>query len=213
MSLMRWYAVLFWIWVALSVGIFLYRRVTGAGRTEEPDRDEAPSPLARQWAPPPRDADVPSGTDRGAASEVGTDIPEPTAPTPTAPMVDPPPTPGAPAAGRSLIDLLEGISLPHDLVPLTQAAASSGPITSLVASTTSATPEEVGTALADELERLGYTVAPTGDQTALAQGPRGAVEIEIHPDAARAYDGGAPRFPTAAPGSVVVELTVSAQRL
>lgn len=198
---MRWYAVLFWIWVAVSLGIFLYRRVTGVGRSDDAATEDPVSPLDREWAPPPPDPEGLGDDGPTVGAPIVADVSTPSSP------------PQSPATGtRSLVDLLEGIRLPHDLVPLTQSAPSSGPITSLVAGTTTATAEEVGTALADELERLGYSVTTTGDQTALAEGPRGAVEIEIHPDAAHAYDGGNPRFPTASSGSVVVEMRVGQTR-
>ena len=212
---MRWYAVLFWIWVAASLSIFLWRRLNRSGRGDEPTTPVEPSsPLTKQWAPPPRDPDAPpvptstASVPAGTASESASARPTPDediAPTAAA-------APQRPAVGGTpptLVELLEGITLPHGLVPLTQAMPSAGPITTLVAATDTASAEQVGTALADELERLGYEVATTGTQTAVADGPRGTIDIEVHPHAGSVTDGGSLRFPTAAPGSVVVELRVS----
>lgn len=178
---MEWYAILFWIWFAVSVVILVLRRlkVIGAGRdpAEEP---EAVAPLDRTWAPPPPDPDAPlAPVTAGSGPVIG--------------------------ARPTLAELLAGITLPHELVPLTQSLGTD-PATELVVSTRSASAEVVGTGLADELERLGYAVAPTGERTAIAEGARGRVELEVHADGATVFDGGARRFPTADAGSVVVVL-------
>jgi hypothetical protein len=206
---MRWYAVLFWIWVAASLAIFVWRRLNRQGsRDDTPTSDES-SPLDKQWAPPPPDPDAPLAPSDATATTDGSSAGDEAASAARSAPVQRPTVGSDPPA---LTDLLEGIALPHGLVPLTQAMPTSGRITSLVAATDTASAEEVGTALADELERLGYVVATTGIQTAVAEGPRGAIDIEVHPHAGSATDGGALRFPTAAPGSVVVELRVAGSR-
>ena len=192
---MRWYAVLFWLWVVISLGIFLWRRLNGTRHDDE--APEAPSSaLTKEWAPPPLDPEAPP-PDGVAGSE---EVPS------SAALPRPEPTPAPRSAPASIVALLEGIALPHGLVPLTQ-SSTSGPGSTLVAATDTARPEDVGAALADELERLGYAITTTGDQTALAEGPRGSIEIEIHPSSSSAVDGGSLRFPTAPPGSVVVEMS------
>lgn len=211
---MRWYAVLFWIWVVASLAIFVWRRLNRP-RDDTPALDPEPteSPLTKQWAPPPPDPDAPVADVVATPGDPSPD-PGPAAPPPGGGS----PTARAPSAGASstgapsLAELLQGISLPHDLVPLTQALPASGPVTSLVAATSTASPEQVGAALADEIERLGYVVSTTGAQTAMAEGPRGAIEIEVHPNASTATDGGQLKFPTAPAGSVVVELRVAGTR-
>lgn len=178
---MEWYAVLFWIWLVVSVVILVLRRmgVVGGDRTtsSEPERAD---PLARTWAPPPPDPD--------------------------APVVAASPAPAPAVAAPTLADLLAGITLPHELVPLTQSAATADPANHLVVSTTRASAEAVTAGLAEELEGLGYTVSTTGPRTILAEGPRGQVAAEIHADGATVMEGGARRFPTAESGAVVVEL-------
>jgi hypothetical protein len=191
---MRWYAILFWLWVLISLAILVLRRLNGSRRDDE--APEAPSSaLTKEWAPPPADPSVPTpeAGPTAAPDPVSNDVPRPV------------PASAPRSAPMSIVGLLEGISLPHGLVPLTQSSAS-GLGSTLVACTDTASPEDVGTALADELERLGYSITTTGDQTALADGPRGTIEIEIHPSSSTAVDGGTLRFPTAPPGSVVVEM-------
>lgn len=204
---MRWYAVLFWIWVVASLGVFLWRRVNASDADEQAE-DQPPSALTKQWAPPPPDPDAPpERADEDVAAPADSSPARPTVPGTIAAA-----GPASSGAPPSLADLLQGIALPCDLVPLTQSVTTTGPMTELVAGTTSARADEVGTALADEIERLGYTVSTINDRLALAEGPRGAVEIEIHPDAGSATDGGALKFPTAESGTVVVELRVAKGR-
>lgn len=117
-------------------------------------------------------------------------------------------SPGSAAVDRAhtLPELLAGITLPYGLVPLTQSSGSHDLATHIVVATSSAPADEVTQGLTDELERLGYTVSRTGQYLRLAEGSRGEVGFEVHPNAASVVDSGAPRFPTAAPGTVVVEL-------
>jgi hypothetical protein len=202
---MRWYAMLFWLWVVISLGIFVWRRLNGTRHDDE--APEAPSSaLTKEWAPPPVDPEAPTAGDPTSDDASPQDRPPPEH------VLSPEPPPVGRPASTSIVELLEGISLPHGLVPLTQSSPT-GPGSTLVAATDTAPPEDVGTALADELERLGYTITTTGDQTALAQGRRGTIEIEIHPSSSTAVDGGTLRFPTAPPGSVVVEMSAVARPL
>ncbi|HSL59997.1 MAG TPA: hypothetical protein VK866_19280 [Acidimicrobiales bacterium] len=177
---MQWYVVLFYLWLLVSV-VILVRRSLGraAGRAERQRLEpEAPlpSPVAHEWPRP--DAVL-------------------AAPTPTVAR--------PPSAPTSLAELLAGIHLPADLAPLTHLGAipDDG---RLVLITASAPAEVVARELADELERLGFAVASLTETVAVARAERGAVEIEVHPDPATATVDGARRFPTAEPGTVVVEL-------
>lgn len=206
---MRWYAILFWIWVVVSLGILVWRRVNGSGEDDGDVLVEEPSSaLTKQWAPPPPDPEAPAAPGAPFESDPSTDDQRtPPAGPPPPPASDPSPPPSR--VGTTLAELLSGITLPHGLVPLTQSLPASGPATSIVVATESAGPEQVATALADEIEGLGYTVRTTGEHTALAEGPRGAVEIEIHPHAGASAEGGSLRFPTAGANSVVVELRVA----
>jgi hypothetical protein len=209
---MRWYAVLFWIWVVASLGIFVWRRVNGSNdENDAMDAEEPSLALTKQWAPPPLDPDLASSSDPPDPAAMTT--PGPTAAAEPSPTDGPntgavPPTP-PPVRGATLAELLSGITLPLGLVPLTQSAPTSGPSTSIVVATDAAGAEQVDAALTEAISSLGYTVRSTGPHTSVAEGPRGAVEIELHPRAATAAEGGTLLFPTAGSDSVVVELRVA----
>ena len=106
----------------------------------------------------------------------------------------------------TLAELLSGITLPHELVPLTHFGDTADLDTHVVVATNRASAEMVGTGLADALERLGFTVETTDEHTAVAEGPRGRLSIVVHPDGSAVLDGATHRFPTASTGTVVVEL-------
>lgn len=106
----------------------------------------------------------------------------------------------------TLPDLLAGITLPHELVPLTQVDVPIDLASHVVVSTTKAPAQVVREGLTEELERLGYSVEQETMMTLVATGPRGRVTVDVHPDGTAVQESGAPRFPTAPEGSVVVEL-------
>lgn len=87
--------------------------------------------------------------------------------------------------------------MPCGLAPLVGSSTALDP-NHVVFSTTETTPEAVGTALADELERLGFTIRSVATNQAVATKPGAQVTVTVHTDL-RA-------FPTAPPGSVVVTL-------
>ena len=143
-----------------------------------------------------------------------TTIPTPPPPVETATAPTPPPDVEAPVAqtldgsahrsapAAGVADALMGIRMPCDLVPLVLDRLSSGRIT---LSTTGYATEEVGTALADEVERLGYVLRPMSDHEVLAtRGPTG-LRLTIRPPDA---DGRHFEHPTAREDSVVVEITL-----
>lgn len=232
---MRWWAILFWIYAIVSLGFFLYRRMsrsrtasatTPATGTVAGGRGEAAGSSAatlsttatgeKVWpAPPPPDPDddtfrLPVEADR-ATTPTTADGAAPDGPTPdlgSEPGTDHPTTPPPTATVRAttLPELLAGITLPHELVPLTQAGVRIDLSTHVVVSTTKASAPVVRDGLTDELERLGYTVEQESMLTLVATGPRGRVTADVHADASAVQDAGTPRFPTAAAGSVVVEL-------
>lgn len=131
------------------------------------------------------------------------------------------PAPGAgPVAGRSglfasdeastervsVAAALAGVRLPDDLVPLVGHDTSVDPhqVTFLAPTLPAA---EVGRALGDELERLGYRVASESDVVAVATKGAAVLRVALYPDPAAEQVDGVRRFPTAPPSSVVVEFT------
>jgi hypothetical protein len=185
---MPWWAVLFWIWVAVSVVVLLRRwvarratrRVAEAAEVDVDHADAAPAPAP---APAPEPVPVLAAT-----------------PAP-APIVERHIGRTAPAAG--IADALVGIKMPCDLVPLVFDRLATDKLT---LSTVGFPADAVGVALADEVERLGYVVRPLSDREVIAT--RGATELRLtilRPGP----DGRHPHHPQARDDSIVVEIVLS----
>ncbi len=215
-------AVLFWAWLLVSVVIIVRRRVTkrAAARTDvdqdlgapadldvtdaaEPAPEAAPIEAlahASAGADPtvPFMPSVPTSTFAAEASMAPT--PSPDFDAPEAGATDRPVPRSAPAAG--VADALAGIQMPCDLVPLVLDRLANDRIT---LSTTGYPAEAVGTALADEVERLGYALRPMSDHELLATRGSTGLRLTIRPPDA---DGRHFEHPTAREDSVVVEIAV-----
>ncbi len=205
---------LYWLWCGVSVFILVRRRVTGkSGRepvalsTRASTEPTAAFP-ALSVEPAPEREPVAAAVATAAATSTA---PPPAPPSPVGALADP--APSAAAAVRlgvpistvdSLAEALEGIVLPCDLAPL----IGSGEFDrrSLVLVTSGMPDEVVGTALADEMERLGYALEPLSERSILATNERASVEIAVCGDAETVDDAGTRRFPTAPPNAIVVEL-------
>jgi hypothetical protein len=216
----RWVAILFWVWFFVSLVILVMRRVNKRGATDETvaagtgtaSADSsavaagvaATPPAEKVWpAPPPPDPD--DDTFRLDPTEVG-DPDTSGDSSPTEAGESPGPTPPAGARRAALPELLAGITLPHELVPLTQSDVAIDLASHIGVHTRKASAEVVTSAMCAELEKLGYDVERESMLKVRASGDRGTVLVEVHPDGARVLDGTARRFPTATEGSVVVEL-------
>lgn len=115
--------------------------------------------------------------------------------------------PGGGLGGTATLpDLLAGVTLPHELVPLTQVGVAVDIATHVVVSTRKAAYEVVASGLTAELDRLGYEVERASMTELIARGERGTVRVVIHPDGANVHDAGIRRFPTVEDHTVVVEL-------
>jgi hypothetical protein len=117
------------------------------------------------------------------------------------PAVERPAT--APAA--PLAELLRGVELPCGLVPST-GADHPDPDHYLALVTTAAAPDDVGAAMGDELERLGYQLLSLSDAEVVARRGEDLLSLRLHPAADIAQVGGRPVFPAAGPGAVGIEL-------
>lgn len=189
-------AVLFWVWLLVSVVILVRRRAGRAG-------------AGAQGAPDPEGAEV---TDEESSALVPATVgpvdvsapdpaPAPGFDLPVAPILERPAPRSAPAAG--IADALVGIRMPCDLVPLVLDRLANDRVT---LSTTGHPAEEVGPALADEVERLGYVVRPLSDREVIAT--RGATELRLTITPPQA-DGRHFDHPSAREDSVVVEISLS----
>jgi hypothetical protein len=133
---------------------------------------------------------------------------------------EPEPSDAAPPAGRSglfasggagadrgrvsVAAALTGVRLPDSLVPLVGHDTQVDPHQVTFVSTTDGA-AAIGSALGDELERLGYRLTSESDVVAVATKGEAELRITLYPDAANERVDGAARFPTAPGGSVVVE--------
>jgi hypothetical protein len=189
---MAWWAVLFWIWVVVSLVLFPRRRIATRAAREVAEADEA-SRVDEL-------IDVPEKAPEPAMAAAPAVVTPPPSPMPD-PVVDRSPKREVPAAG--IAEALVGIRMPCDLVPLVFDRLATDRIT---LSTVGFPAEAVGTALADEVERLGYVVRPLSDTEVIAT--RGVTELRltITPPG---IDGRHVHHPQARDDSVVVEIIQS----
>jgi hypothetical protein len=121
---------------------------------------------------------------------------------PTAHRPEAPPT-------ASLHDLLAGIEWPCGLGPVTGADEPGGDrYRALV--TADVPPDDVGAAMGDELERLGFRLHSLSDDEVVARRGEDLLSLRLHPDATEAEPGGRSPFPGAAAGAVGIEVWVGA---
>jgi len=197
-------AIVFWAWVLVSIVVLLRRRAAkraiarmeATGETQRPPTDGEEVVLA--------DVDVPEPVHAMAGTAAPSAPTPPTPPpgfdSPTVPVLERPAPRSAPAAG--VADALVGIRMPCDLVPLVLDRLATDHIT---LSTTGHAAADVGTALADEVERLGYVVHPISDHEVLAT--RGATHLRLT-IRAPGPDGKHLTHPNAREDSVVVEIAL-----
>lgn len=124
-------------------------------------------------------------------------------------------TEGAPAATQTkpaaptLADLLTGVRLPWNLLPtVDQSREPSNDRVVLI--TNEGEPADIGIDVADELERLGFAIAPRGDDTAVATRAGHSLGMQIIPNPKAAQVNGTPRFPTATESSVALDIWIDA---
>jgi hypothetical protein len=145
------------------------------------------------------------------------DATRPARPTSRAPLLlaDPPdvatpaPPPEAQPEAGGVATALAGIRLPCDLVPLTNIADRPDVADRVAFVTTGVPAETVGTAFANEVERLGYELIPLGEDRLQAEREGTRIDVAIHPFPGGVQTGSGSAFPTAPEGSVVVEVWIA----
>ncbi len=173
---------------------------------EEPVREETPAEADERRAAERRSGDRRVGDRRRTERRALDTEPEPVAePEPEQPQ--PVPT------HVTIAHLLAGIAIPVDLTPVVaDGVVASDQFTSLICRERPA--HEVGSGIADELERLGYSLSPIGEATLLARridpssGSTEELTVEIDASPASPDSSGRVRFSTAAPTDVVVDFWV-----
>jgi hypothetical protein len=203
---------LLYVWLLASLAVYAwrgYRKVVhhetrqdrAARRAGAAPADTVPAPVE---APPEgslvREAIRAELEERAAAG--GADPPPPGR---SGVFARPAGGPDAPPPRAPVAELVAGIALPCDLVPLVT-GDELDPHRAVFA-TTAHDATEVGAALADELERLGFSLRTVGDTEAVATRAGAELRVRIHDPGPHADRDGRPLFPTAPRGGVVVELT------
>ncbi|HEV3227213.1 MAG TPA: hypothetical protein VGZ52_10270 [Acidimicrobiales bacterium] len=112
------------------------------------------------------------------------------------------------ASARTLADVLAGIKLPNELAPLTSIAPRLGVGDRVAFWTDTAPAEAVGTAFADELERLGYAVTPLNECSLAARRDDVTLSVMIHPEGRSAVIGNQTAFASVPEQAVVIEVWV-----
>ena len=102
-----------------------------------------------------------------------------------------------------MTDLLEGIRLPYDLMPVTSAVEDAD--RHIVFLTTHSNAGEVGKRFADELERLGFELESVEFDQAVAVRGDDVVSMKIVPDADQVEVAGGRRYGAAGAGDVALE--------
>lgn len=228
--------IAFYVWLAISV-VWLVVRLVQRRRHPERVVEDVPNPGAARSVvdgapaagPPPTAPDTGPEAARADAPPAPAADTHPTA-APGVPAAAPPPGEPAPERGgeagasggsgvdtqraavtppQTLADLLIGIDLPCELVPY-GAADHPDPDRYVALLTAAAPPEEVGPAIADELERLGFALHALSDDEAVARRGDDVISLRIHPRADIAHVQGRRLFPLASAETVAVELWVGA---
>lgn len=232
---LAWYAYLFWLWFFVALGVWIYRgylrftqgpkatRDRAAAASAPPTTDESPprrtgllgrapkpEPIAPPTGPSPTEAlflEAKASRERG-----GPDAPP-------GPVTEPVTEPAAGDTGRSgffagsaepaeakpVATLLQGIAMPCDLAPVTDAAALDPTGHRVAFHTAGFDPAEVGRRVGDELERLGFTLRSLSATEIAALRADDRLEVTLHPMAGKAQRDGSPAYPSLPSTSVVVE--------
>lgn len=177
------FVALFWIWTSVSVVILLHRLITtgtvrpggtrrGAAPVEATEpRDRIAEFEARLAAETPEPGTASQTTDTISPAGAAAAPPTPS---------DRAPDPGAAniARAESLAEALTGIEMPADLSPLVGDTLDPR---RMLFSTGTSSPEAVGAALGDELERLGFELRMLDERSVAARRPGAALEVRILP--------------------------------
>jgi hypothetical protein len=114
------------------------------------------------------------------------------------------PVPEGGEARKPVAELVSGIKMPCDLVPIVgDGRLDPFHVTFL---TTGFAPESVGAQVGDELERLGFSLSSASPTAIVATRDGHSLAVTLHPDGSQVMVGDARAFPSAPAGSVVVEL-------
>ena len=230
-------AALFWLWLAVAVGIYIFRLVRRLNRrgtgSAEPAPTPAPTPPPWPAGPradvPPSDlphADLPTSDVGSSEAQAPREAPAPFAGVAEAadPAEDrrtgffaPAADAGSPAAasgGRrndaprpTVVEATRGITMPCNLSPVIDGTVSIPNPFRVAFLTTDADAATVGAALGDELQRLGFSLTTPATTELLARKPGVELRVVLYPTASAARRGLDAIFPAAPDHAVGVEFT------
>ena len=181
--------------VTAMLAAWIITRRRRAEPTLQPAGEQAvPNPAAAtaeelQSPPAPVEVAAPSGGGESSAESVISPI-----------------TGGGGTGSRPLTDLLDGIELPYDLMPVTSAVED--PDRHLILLTTHSNAGEVGKRFADQLEGIGFELETVEFDQAIAQRNGDVISMKIVADADRVESGDGPRYGAAGRGDVALELWI-----
>jgi len=157
------------------------------------------------------------GSAAPAPTPAAGDAPSPDEPTPApasastpaaeAPTMPPPPAPSIDRRA-TVADIVQGITLPYDLAPLTTMVPRPDVGDRVAFWTDRAPAEVVGSAVADEFERLGFASEPVASDTLRLTRGNQSLMARLHESPSLANVGGVPAFPSVPEHAVVLELWV-----
>ncbi len=223
------FVLVFWIWLGISVLIYVRRlSTTGSLRSVAKDgggsdpsdrsgstaadtsRRKGGAKTARLtideelavMAPPLMAPEIPVTAKQTVADAEAVTIEAATSPADPVASGVATRTEDAPLA-RSLADALAGIRMPCELAPLTTTARLDP--RNMVFTTSGYPAEVVGTSVADELERLGYSFSPVDERTLQARRGGTVVAVTVHPDKEAAVSALGGRAGTAPEDGMAVE--------
>jgi hypothetical protein len=208
---LTWVAVVF---VVALYGLFVLWRVRVDRRKKAAKAallaDLPPPTRPNQFVGRPLAQPGSVGPATGDTAEPAAAAPDAPAAAAAAPAADPLPPPPPPTIGRraTVADVVQGITLPYDLAPLTTLVERPGVGDRVAFWTDRAPAEVVGAAVADEFERLGFAIEPVGSDTMRVTRDGQALMARLHASPGLADVGGVPAFPSVPPNSVVLELWV-----
>lgn len=201
---------IFWPWFGISCVILLRRRITG-GSWRAMGPQEAPAPIEFPPPPPETVPDPPPMPAADTSQDAREPDPDAAPPTPAKPAASPvavmaPADPDRPRA-RSLAEAVEGIAMPCDLAPL----MGTGPLDprEVTFFTHGHAAGDVGSALSDELERLGFVITPLDERSIRAERAPDVVEARLVSTELTSPDVMRERHPSAPADALVVELKLS----
>ena len=113
----------------------------------------------------------------------------------------------SPAETATLADLLAGVRLPWNLLPTVDHSRSPSN-DHVVLMTADGEPADVGADVADELERLGFSITTRGEDIAVATRGDDVLGLQIIPNAADAMSDDVTRFPSASATSVALDIWI-----